>query len=192
MRARDNPFRSDCIEAVPYRLHGRTWGDLMLRLRSLGWRGAVVGPEGSGKTTLLEELGRRLRQEGYHIRTVRFDGRAGRSSGHPTTGISASLRAGDFVLVDGADALGGLAWLRLKRLARQAGGLVVTSHRPGLLPTLHECSTDAGLLEEIVVELTGDAGVALREAACDLFTRHRGNLRDALRSLYEMHAAMPN
>jgi hypothetical protein len=66
---------------------------------------------------------------------------------------------------------------------RRAGGLVITSHRPGLLPTLFECTTSPELLAEIVGELSG----ADLEAG-ELYERHRGNVRDALRELYDRWA----
>ena len=69
------------------------------------------------------------------------------------------------------------------RKARRARGLVITSHRCGLLPTLVECETSAPLLREIVETLhPGQPEVDL------LFDRHRGNVREALRELYDFHA----
>jgi hypothetical protein len=95
----------------------------------------------------------------------------------------------DVFLVDGADALSWLDWLRFKRFARRAGGLVVTTHAPGRLPTLVECATSPGLLREIVEALLGPAEAASwRDRAEEIYARHRGNLREALRELYDLHA----
>ena len=66
---------------------------------------------------------------------------------------------------------------------RRAGGLVITSHRPGLLPTLFECETSPELLAGIVGELAGS-----EVEAGELWARHRGNVRDALRELYDQWA----
>jgi hypothetical protein len=71
--------------------------------------------------------------------------------------------------------------LRLR--TRRAGGLVITSHRPGLLATLFECETTPELLAGIVRELAGD-GVD----AGELHARHAGNVRNALRELYDRWA----
>jgi hypothetical protein len=98
----------------------------------------------------------------------------------------------DVLLVDGADALPWLGWLRVKRLARRAGGLIVTTHRPGRLPTLVECATSPALLREIVDALGDARDAAWRDAIPDLFRKHRGNLREALRDLYDRCAARPS
>jgi hypothetical protein len=65
----------------------------------------------------------------------------------------------------------------------------VTSHRPDLLPTLHECRTTPELFEAIATELGGEKAL---QAASGLFVRHRGNLRDALRELYDVYANVAN
>jgi len=185
MKARENPFRTECILRVRYRLQGRSWGDLMDCLSRLGYRAAIIGPEGSGKTTLLEDLAPMLRARGFGAPYVRFDG-AVRAQGDPC----GELAERDVLLLDGADALPRRAWRRIRRRCTSAAGLVVTSHVPGLLPTLHECSTQPDLLEQIAVELAVRAADAFRATARRLFTTHEGNLRTALRELYDIYAAM--
>ncbi len=84
--------------------------------------------------------------------------------------------------MDGAEQLDPLAWWTLRLRSRAAAGMIVTSHRPGLLPTLHECRTTPELLAGIVADLVG----AAREAEIgELFARHGGDLRLALRELYD-------
>ena len=90
--------------------------------------------------------------------------------------------------LDGAEQLGAIAWLRFRWRARRAGGLIVTTHRPGRLAALIECTTSVGLLDRIIQCLEPD-GLATAPPAAELFTRHRGNLRDALRELYDVYAA---
>lgn len=78
----------------------------------------------------------------------------------------------------------------MRRASRGLGGLIVTTHQPGRLPTLHEHRTDAGLLQALVAELVG--AEAARGSAADLeneFRRQRGNLRECLRALYDQSAA---
>jgi hypothetical protein len=101
----------------------------------------------------------------------------------------AELGENDVVLFDGADLLGRLGWARFMRRAMHAAGLVVTAHRRGLLPTLIECGTTRELLAGIVGELLGErvAGEAASRAA-GLFEKHKGNVRDALRELYDIWA----
>jgi hypothetical protein len=72
------------------------------------------------------------------------------------------------------------------RRARRARGLVITSHRTGLLPTLVECETSVPLLRAILDDLHPEH---VGDSAEDLFTRHRGNVRDALRELYDVCAS---
>ena len=179
MRARDNPFASHRVEKLRYRLpEGLTWDRLLDRLASLHYRAAIVGPHGRGKTTLLEELAPRLTAQGFRIRTVTL------RQEERKVGKLPGLGRDEILLLDGAEQLGRLAWLRVRFACRRAGGLIVTSHRPGLLPTLLECETTPELLADLVRELTGKE-MEIRE----LFTRHGGNVRMAFWELYDDRAA---
>ena len=187
MKARDNPFRTDRVLGVRYRPQGWMWEQLLSRLARMNYRGAIVGPEGRGKTTLLEDMGGRLVAEGWgvkHLRLTRehpaFDRRLLRQ-------FFSGLSTRDVILFDGAEQLGRLAWWRFARRTRGARGLVITSHRPGLLPTLVECETSVPLLRGIVRELHEEHAAA---SADELFSRHKGNVREALRELYDSYAAL--
>ena len=181
MRARDNPFAVQRVHAIRYRLAGVTWEGLLERLAALGFRAALVGPHGHGKTTLLEDLGARLSGRGFRVRTVTLHEEDRQLDGARRKALFHDLSPSDVLLLDGAEQLGRLSWFEVRARTRAAGGLVVTSHHPGLLPTLHECRTTPGLLAEIVGELAGE-GVETGE----LFSRHGGNVRDALRELYDL------
>lgn len=170
MRARDNPFATDRVLRVRYRLLGTTWEDLLAQLESLNFRAAIVGPEGSGKTTLLEDLEPHLRARGFPVCHWRFDDRKRSTPPVHKSGV---------VLLDGAEVLRPWEWWWYsRRLPR----LVITAHRPGLLPTLWECRTTPALLEEIVAGLHPGAKTE------GLFEKHGGNLRVALRELYDRYA----
>ena len=91
----------------------------------------------------------------------------------------------DVALVDGADLLGAREWRRLQAQRRR---LIVTSHRAGLLPTLIACSTTPELLADIARDLAGNSLEPRRVQ--ELFRRHGGNVREALRELYESYAVM--
>lgn len=190
--ARHNPFRSERIEALRFRLDEAGWMALLERLRALRYRGAIVGPEGSGKTTLLIELAERLRAEPLAVRLLLADGSSRLAPAEFRT-LLAEVRSPKGVLLwDGADRLGWWGWLRLRWAARGAAGLVVTLHHPGRLPTLHQCRTSPGLLADLAHGLLHGASLNCRpepEELARLFTACRGNLREALRALYDRCAA---
>ena len=186
MRARDNPFSTDRVLKIRYRPRGWTWGELLDRLQRLNYRAAIVGPEGRGKTTLMEDLEPHLRARGFAVKHLLLTRERPTFDRQWLRDFIAGVSRSDILLFDGAEQLNRLAWWRFRRLSRRAGGLVITSHRAGLLPTLVECQTDAALLAEIVRELQpGRPG----EDAERLLARHQGNVRGALRELYDEHAA---
>jgi hypothetical protein len=189
IRARDNPFRTDRILQVRYELDGISWDELMIRLERKRYRGALFGPHGSGKTTLLEDLGMRLREVGLSTHWLRLDEENRAFQDGYLDELFAQLSNRDILLFDGAEQLNALTWQRFKRRATKAGGLIITTHRPGRLPTLHECSTSAALLASIIARLTGSDPVQKQSLAEELFERHRGNLRNALRECYDLASA---
>jgi GTPase SAR1 family protein len=190
MRARDNPFAVQRLHAVSYRLSGTTWEELMERLVALRFRVALVGPHGRGKTTLLEELARRLTERGLRTRTVMLHEGDRRLSAAQRATLFRDLTPADVLLLDGAEQLGRLAWLEVRTRSWAAGGLVITSHQPGLLPTLYECHTTPELLAGIVEDLAGVEGYQRLPDAGELLARHGGNVRDALRELYDLCAGL--
>jgi len=191
MRARDNPFATARVLQVRYRLRHDTWTSLLTRLARLDYRAAIVGPEGSGKTTLLEDLQPRLAEQGFTMKMLRL--RAEQSS-FPKAFLRAfvaGLGERDIILLDGAEQLGPLAWRRFRRCSRRAAGLIIASHRPGRLPTLLECVTTPELLEQIVTEILGGPMPELPRTPREFLRKHQGNLRDALRELYDLYAVRP-
>jgi len=191
MQARDNPFAVQRVLAVRSRLARVTWEELLDRLAAFGFRAALVGPHGHGKTTLLEDLAPRLEERGFRLRSATLHAGDRRLTAAQEETLFADLSGRDLLLVDGAEQLGRLSWLRLRRKSRAAGGLVITSHRAGLLPTLHECRTTPELLAGIVRDLLGAEAEGMSPEPEELWLRHRGNVRDALRELYDVWAARP-
>ena len=188
MKARENPFTSDrVIATIRYACADGGLDTLVARLAALGYRAAIVGPHGAGKTTLLEDLGRALQDRGFQITSVRL-GTDDRRVPDAWPARAARLGPRDIVCLDGAEQLSALEWLWFKWRARRAAGLIVTSHARGRLPLLVECTTSADLLERIVRRLSPEPAAGAPPAA-ELFRRHHGNLRDALRELYDFHAA---
>ncbi|HJQ69277.1 MAG TPA: hypothetical protein VKA70_09905 [Blastocatellia bacterium] len=188
MRARDNPFNTDSVLGVRYRLRGPTWEELLARMEEMGYRAAIVGPHGSGKTTLLEDLEPRLAALGFSIIRLRLDAETRSFDRKFLKSLFRTLSERDVLLFDGAEQMSRLAWLIFKRRTKRAAGLIVTSHDRRRLPTLIECRTSPELLHEIIVELTGDEAGARSAVAATLHAKHRGNLRDALREMYDVYS----
>lgn len=183
VRPADNPFSSRRIDTLAYRIQAPGVESIADRLSNTGHRGAIVGPHGSGKTTLLEELSDRL--DGIPV-WIRLNGAQQRPSMAAEESLSGPVDRRHVVLVDGAEQLGTREWWWLSWRARHAANIVITSHRPGRLPTIHECTTSPGLLVELVEELEPEtAGLVDLD---ELFHRHHGNIRLCFRELYDIWA----
>ena len=188
MRARDNPFAMDRVHAIRYRPQGTTFNGLLAHLRELDYRAAIIGPDGSGKTTLLEDLERALAEQGIKTRMV-FVNDTFPLSDPTCRRLLSELTRDELVLLDGADLVPRSGWSLLKRhTITHAYGLVITSHRPGLLPTLIECTTSPSLLHDIARELQPPDRPIPTRSLESLFHRHQGNIRACLRELYDLHA----
>ena len=188
MRARDNPFAVERVHAIRYRPLHTTFAEILTRLEELNYRAALVGPDGSGKTTLLEDLQKSLAEKGIGTRMVFVNDTAPLSEPACRQLLSETTRD-EILLLDGADLISRSCWSLIKRhTITHASGLIVTSHRPCLLPTLIECTTSPSLLRDIAHELEPPDGSLSAECLDTLFQRHEGNIRNCLRDLYDLHA----
>ncbi|HEY2585764.1 MAG TPA: hypothetical protein VGI81_08375 [Tepidisphaeraceae bacterium] len=185
-RAYDNPFATDRVLACRHDPQGWTWDVLMDRMRAMRYRGAIVGPKGSGKTTLLDDLRPRLADAGVPTVILRLWDEKRRLDPDDWRRVTDATESGAIILLDGAEQLSLVRWLQFVHHARPCRGLIVTLHRPGRLPTLVETTTSPALLRRIAASL--DPAHALEDAE-DLHARHAGNLREALRELYDRRAA---
>lgn len=190
LRPCDNPFRVQRLRELRYRVAGGSLEGLLDRLAELGQRAALVGPEGSGKTTLLGQLQPLLEARGFEVRRARVYNEPPFWSRAEARALVAGVGAGHFLLVDGADALPSWRLARLRWNTRRAGGLLITSHQAGPLPTLLECRTSEELLRELATELLGAAPVSGLPPLDEVYRRHGGNLREALRELYDVCAGL--
>ncbi len=189
MKARENPFRSERVLAVRYRPQGEDWPQLLARIRRLEFRGAIVGPQGSGKTTLLQDLVPHLQRAGFQTLWFGVDNQDVVLDWPAMVARLRPVGPREVVLLDGADRLGWWRWRTLQRRTRWAGGLIITTHRPGRLPTLVRSTTSIELLEDLVRELAPQEGMQF--GLRDLFRRHHGNIRHALGDLYHQCAVLP-
>lgn len=189
LRAKDNPFRVSRVLAIRYRPVDCTWDELLARLERLQYQAAICGHEGSGKTTLLEDLAQRILHFDRPTHRLQLRRETRRTASSLLKAFLAGASARQLLLVDGAEQLGALDWLRLRRAARRHAGLIITAHTPGRLPTLVECRTSVELLEELVERLAPQHFEAWRPHLAALFLQHGGNLRLCLRTLYDWCAA---
>lgn len=188
MKARDNPFAVERVHSVRYRPLRGTFEDILARLETLDYRAALVGPEGSGKSTLLEDLRNAVAQQGRKTRLV-FVNDTRPLDAPRRRQLLCETTADEIVFLDGADSLRWATWLLIKRrLLHETAGLVITSHRSGMLPTLLECSTTPLLLQQIVGALGPEAPPVSTGLLNELYHRHDGNLRHCLRDLYDLYA----
>lgn len=185
MKARENPFRTERVHRVGYRLVDMTWDELFARLEELNHRAAIVGPHGFGKTTLLETLGSKLRERGRRTHFVRLNESRPKLTRDELTALAEAIEPADILLVDGAEQMSRLSWMKFTRKTAHAEGVIVTVHRPGLFPTLYECRTSSETLRWLVAEITEGERALDAPTACDLHEKHDGNLRDVVRELYD-------
>jgi hypothetical protein len=180
VRPADNPFASARIDRLPYRFSSGDVSTLIERLTRLGGRGAVVGRHGSGKTTLMGLLAGELPGEPV---SLRLDAATRNPLRTAVAGLPTTVGSHHSILIDGAEQLGAPGWWRLRRRIRRAGAVVITSHRPARLPTLHECTATPELLRELVRELAPEVDAI--DDLDTLFERHDGDLRRCFRELYD-------
>jgi GTPase SAR1 family protein len=185
MWARDNPFATAHLHRIRYRFDGLTWDQFLERLAQARYRGAIVGPEGAGKSTLLEDLQPKLTERGFAPLPLRLTEEAPRFPRAMLRKLEATLTRRHIVLLDGAEQMSSWAWWGFRKCVRRAGGLVITAHRSGLLPTVLACGTTPKLLAEVAGKLLGDDDALPRAEIERLYLRHSGNIREALRELYD-------
>lgn len=185
--ARENPFRVSRLQELPFHLYEMDWPDLMGRLETLNYRAAIVGPHGSGKTTLMERIGQRLQEKGFSVVPLFMNNDDGSRLPAKWRDAIMSCSSEEIILADGYDHLSLVGRSFVRRHSRKACGLIVTSHKRSVLMTLIRTRTTWQLLENLVEHLLKDSGWEFPSRSCiqDLFRRHRGNLREALRELYD-------
>ncbi len=189
MKARDNPFATARLHQVPFQFPpGQNWHSFLQRLADMHFCGALVGPEGSGKTTLLLELQTRLRPLDRQPLYLRLDAEHHRLPPDFWSNFFEPLTTRDVILLDGAEQLTRRDWNRFLHLSKAAGGLIITTHQPGRLPTLLDCHTSPVLFRSIVTQLLPNPELIRSLRPDDIFRQRNGNIRLALLDLYDHFA----
>ncbi len=184
--AHENPFRTRRVEALPFQFTHDSWPRLLQRLEQLNHRAAIVGPHGMGKTTLLVELAQRLRERDRTIHHLRFTEEQPHLLPEDRAILDQASGQDDVVMIDSCECLGWLEWQRVKLATCKAGGLVITAHHPGRLPALIEMKPSMEILDRLLGKLLPT--FPCPEERLALFNRHKGNIRDIFRELYDRHA----
>jgi energy-coupling factor transporter ATP-binding protein EcfA2 len=144
---------------------------------------AIIGPHGTGKSTLLAAIATHLGEAGRPLATHRL---LRRRDGIEVLRAILHARPGAILLLDGWERLGPLAGGLARLTARLRGcRLVVTSHRAAGMRTAVTTAGTLPLLTAIVARLPAHDDLITSADLADAFTRHRGNLRDALGDLYD-------
>ena len=186
--AKENPFATCNLERLPFRFPaGVDWDVLLRRMETNQWCTSIVGGQGSGKTTLLEQLAPRLEERGFQPVFFRLTAETlMRDKERLPDKIREVATAPNFILLDGAEQLSTKHWLSVRASVSKAAGFVVTVHRSSRLPVAIELETSVRLLHSIASDLTG--GKLADDDADAIFHRHRGNIRECLRELYDRWA----
>jgi GTPase SAR1 family protein len=186
--ARENPFASCHLERLAFRFPaGVDWETLLKRMEANQWCASIVGGQGSGKTTLLEQLAPRLEERGFQPVFFRLTAEGSmRDKERLPDKIREVATAPNFILLDGAEQLSTRHWLSVRASVTKAAGFVVTVHRSSRLPVVLELETSVRLLNSLATELSG--GKLPEDEAEAIFHRHRGNIRECLRELYDRWA----
>lgn len=181
----DNPFRSTAVDALNYHAAGgESLEQIEAQLSGLNYRAAILGPHGHGKSTLMRHLvGRPLPTNIRSSITIQVA-----ADGTNTAAVRVALtQPADVLLwIDGYDLLSA----RLRWALRRRPYVVVTSHRKTALPTLICRETSPMLLGQLIDRLSPAVRFMIDETQLnDLNAEHHGNVRDALRELYDRCAA---
>lgn len=191
MKAKDNPFSTQQISKIKYYLSETELENLIKGLKELNFYAAIVGNHGSGKTTLLESIVIKLIELNYKPKLLRLNTEKPNFPKSFLREFSRSLKKTDIVILDGAEQLNFLSWQYFKYKIQNAGGLIITTHKEGRLPTLYKCEASYKILDQILFELLGIQAKKLEENSQKLFDKHQGNIRDVLREYYDIYAQLP-
>jgi len=185
-----NPFATCRIRpgAVPFLFSGGVSAEqLVERLRGNGWWGQIVGPHGSGKSALLATLRPAIERAGRHVSVIELhDGQRRLPADFR---LALDVKTPSVLIVDGYEQLGLLSRWKVGRRCRRRGiGLLVTAHTSVGLPDLFETQVTAELAQQVVEQLLGGAASrATAEEIADRLARHKGDLRETLFDLYDLH-----
>lgn len=188
VKAKNNPFSTKRLEKLKYRPSPIAIDQIVKKLSLNGNIGEIAGPHGSGKTTLMLHLSKRLSANAGKIKHV-FVNDTNPMTADGRKQLLEDLKPSQIVLIDGADHLGKITWQRLKRrILKAQAGLIITTHKTGMLETIVECSTTPQLLADIANELLRNPKPVCSNLIKEIYARHNGNIRNCLWQMYDIWA----
>lgn len=181
MKPRQNPFRADCVCALPFVAGEKNAEKLWEKLENQNGRGAIIGPCGTGKTTFLDGFERELQRRDFTVSRLDFSS----ENRVLPADLPRATNSQSAILVDGWEQLSWRDAWKLRRACAPFRVVVATSHRPIWLPIWFQTRTSPQLLESLCADLGAPISADFAEK---LWQKHRGNLRLALRELYDLAA----
>jgi hypothetical protein len=160
------------------------WSNLLALLDRNRWRLEISGPHGIGKSTLLHSLLEELQGRGTRCHLLKLDPR------HPHLGLRiwTHLARADVLFVDSAELLPRWERRLLRAVASALGrGLVVTTHSPGMLPTVLRPTVSGERFEVLLRRLLGDDVDRLCKPPGAWLDAANGSVRQALFDLYDAY-----
>jgi energy-coupling factor transporter ATP-binding protein EcfA2 len=189
----DNPFATCWTKpgALQFRFApGESAQQLLAKLASQNWRGAIVGPHGSGKSTLLATLKPLLSASGRTVIAVALRDRQRRLPRAFIESIQ-SLKPNEngLLVVDGFEQLGWRDRLLLAYISRRNHtGLLVTAHRPIRTSTLIQLAPNNTLVSQLVIDLSAELSTPVTsEDVAASHACHGSNVREIFFDLYDRH-----
>ena len=187
MLARENPFRIAQVRRFRYLLSEQEWQKLYDDWCANDCRGAIIGPHGSGKTTALEDFATRFGKRLTSV--VHWRCHHGERTIPPWLWARLESNPSPVLLLDGLEQLSRTEQFRLRIRARKLPGILVTTHTPRLYPTVLACQSRSAVLEQMVRQLLVGHVQPSTSDLTALFSRHQGNIREALLELYDSYSA---
>lgn len=157
--------------------------DVAALLARLGTGCCVIeGLHGRGKTTLV----RGLLAAAAADRATSFVQVRSWFDAHAALAAVATIPAGGVIGLDGWERLPAPCRLMIIVAARQRRlAVIATAHRPVGLPVLARCESSPAVVTAILERLPDHGGRIVPMDVADAYARHRGNVRDALATLYD-------
>lgn len=185
-----NPFSTRFVRpgAIPFHFNeSETAEQLVEKLKQNHWRGEIIGPHGTGKSTLLENLKPFIEHAGRGLIHLKLT--AEKPSLNVSELFGGAWNAQTLVIIDGYEQLRFLARfvLAVRRLFSGAG-MLITAHRSMGFPPLYETRASEPIFNDLVELLMREANSTItRTEAAQALQASRGNVRDALFRLYDLH-----